>query len=319
MSWKKKALELMVSTDMSWRQIAKELGKSKSTVSDYLRKFKNNPEYLQEVVTPENKPKILLFDIETSTILAHVFGLFKQNISLSAIQDDWYTICFSAKWYKQGEVFNYSVHNYELPPSGQYKDNERYVVEALWKYLDECDIAVAYNGVRFDKKKINWKFFEYGLSEPSPYKIVDPYLIVKGNFSPTSGKMDYIAKYCDDIDNSKHSTDMSLWVACRNNDVQSLDYMASYCDQDIVLLEKVYDAVKHWDKNSPQMMMYYDDDQMRCNSCGSVHLTKLDNKAAYTSLSKFEIYRCDDCSKVMRGRDNQISKEKRKNFVMNVR
>ena len=34
MSWKKKALEMMVSTDKSWRQIAKELGKSKSTVSD---------------------------------------------------------------------------------------------------------------------------------------------------------------------------------------------------------------------------------------------------------------------------------------------
>ena len=50
------------------RQIAKQLGKPRSTVSDYLRKFKNNSEYLQEVVVPENRPKILLFDIETSLI-----------------------------------------------------------------------------------------------------------------------------------------------------------------------------------------------------------------------------------------------------------
>lgn len=319
MSWKKKALEMMVSTDKSWRQIAKELGKSKSTVSDYLRKFKNNPEYLQEVILPENKPKILLFDIETSLIQAYVWGLWKQNISINQVIEDWYVICWSAKWYGDQDVFNSSVHDYELPLSGRYKDNERYVVEALWKCLDEADIIVAYNGKSFDRKKMNFKFFEYGLPEPSPYKLVDPMLIVKDNFSITSAKMDYVARYVESLESGKHETNINLWVACMNNDVQSLDYMLSYCDQDIEVLEHVYDAVKHWDKNSPQMMMYYDDDQMRCNSCGSVHLTKLENKAAYTSLSKFDVYRCDDCSKVMRGRDNQISKDKRKNFVMNVR
>ena len=317
-SEKKEALNLMLTTDLSWRKIAAKLGIPKSTVCDYLRKYKNNPEYMKEILDKESGPKIFLFDVETSTILAHVFGLFNQNISLSAIQDDWYTICFSGKMVG-GEVFNHSVHNFELPESGEYKDNERYIVEALWKYLDDCDVAVAYNGKKFDKKKMNWKFFEYGLPEPSPYKLIDPYQIVKGNFSPTSGKMDYIAKYCDDINNSKHKTDMSLWVACRNNDVQSLDYMSSYCDQDIELLEKVWLAVRHWDKNSPQLSLYYPDNKKRCSSCGSSHLTLLENKNSYTSLSKFELYRCGNCSKIMRGRENIVPTDKRKNLLMNAR
>lgn len=38
MSWKNKAKELAQTTNMSWRQIAQTLGKSKSTVSDLLRK-----------------------------------------------------------------------------------------------------------------------------------------------------------------------------------------------------------------------------------------------------------------------------------------
>lgn len=318
-NWKKKALELMISTNKSWRQIAKEVGKSKSTVSDYLRKYKNNPEFLQEVITPDNKPKILLFDIETSLIEAYVWGLFNQNLSINQVKEDWYVICWSAKWFGDDEIFNSSVHQFEEPISGRYRDNERYVVEALWKCLDDADIIVAYNGKSFDRKKMNFKFFEYGLPEPSPYKIIDPMLVIKGNFNMTSRKMDYVAKYVESLEDGKHQTNIDLWVSCMNNDVQSLDYMLSYCDQDIVVLEEVYKAVRHWDKNSPQMMMYYDDDQMRCNSCGSVHLTKLDNKAAYTSLSKFEVYRCDDCSKIMRGRDNQIAKSKRKNFIMNVR
>lgn len=316
--WKKKALEMMVSTNKSWRQIAKELDKPRSTISDYLRQFKHNPEKLHEVVTPDNRPKILLFDIETSMIKAWVWGLWGQNVSISQIDEDWYNICWCAKWLGDDNVFGSSVHHFEKPISGNYKDNERYVVEALWKVLDDADIVVAFNGKSFDKKKMNWKFFEYGLPEPSPYKLVDPLIIIKDNFSPTSKKMDFIARYVDSLENGKKETNVNLWISCQNNDVQSLDYMYSYCEQDIVVLEEVYKAVRHWDKRSPQMSMYYDDDAMRCNSCGSTHLTKLENKAAYTSLSKFEIYRCDDCSKIMRGRDNQIPKGKRKNFVMNV-
>jgi DNA-directed RNA polymerase subunit RPC12/RpoP len=65
--------------------------------------------------------------------------------------------------------------------------------------------------------------------------------------------------------------------------------------------------------------MYYDDDKMRCNSCGSDHLEKLDNKSAFTSLSQFQVYRCGGCGKIMRDRSNQLTKEKRENLVMNVR
>jgi hypothetical protein len=233
LSWKKKALELMVSSDKSWRQIAKDVGKSKSTVSDYLRKFKNNPDYLQEVVLPENKPKILLFDIETSLIKGYFWSLWKQNISINQIIEDWYVICWSAKWYGESEVFNSSVHHHGLPASGRYKDNERIVVEALWKCLDEADIIIAYNGKSFDRKKMNFKFFEYNLPEPSPYKVVDPMLIIKGNFSITSAKMDYVARYVESLEEGKHSTNIQLWVDSMNDKVESLDYMQDYCDQDI--------------------------------------------------------------------------------------
>lgn len=316
--WKSKALELMLSTDTSWRQIAKIVGKPRSTVSDYLRKFKKEPNLLHEVIQSQFAPKVLLFDIETSTILAHIWRTGNQTVTLPQIEDDWYIICFSAKWFRSGDVFNSSVHQFEEPLSGQYKDNERYVVEALWKLLDDADIVVAYNGKSFDKKKVNWKFFEYGLPEPSPYTIVDPYLIIRGNFAPTSGKMDYIAKYVDRLENGKNSTNIELWKACRRNDLQSLDYMLSYCDQDIVVLEEVYDAVKHWDKNSPQLSLYFKDDKMRC-TCGSEDLVELEGKFALTGVSKFPVYRCNTCTKILRSRASTTNKDKRKNVLANVR
>ena len=314
--WKKQALELMVSTDLSWRQIAKEVGKARSTVSDYLRKFKNDPEFMSEVVVPDNRPKILLFDIETSLIKGYFWGLWKQNISINQIIDDWYVLCWSAKWLGQQNVFNDSIHQHEQP---LFKDNERWVVESLWKLLDEADVIVAYNGKSFDRKKMNTKFFQYGLPEPSPYKVVDPMLIIKGNFAMTSNKMDFIAKYIEDNDETKHSTNIQLWVDCMENSSSAMDRMLDYCDQDIIVLEQVYMAVRHWDKNSPQLSMYYDDNKPRCNSCGSDDLQVLENKHAHTSLSKFGIVRCNTCSKIMRDRTNQLSKEKRKSLHMNVR
>jgi len=37
--WKSEAISLALTTDLSWRAIARDLGKSKSTVSDLLRKL----------------------------------------------------------------------------------------------------------------------------------------------------------------------------------------------------------------------------------------------------------------------------------------
>ena len=317
--WKQRVLELSLTTNLSWREIAKKVKRPKSTVSDYLRKFKNNLNLIDEEIDSIESPNILLFDIETSLIEAYVWGLFKQNVSLDQIKKDWYVICWSGKWLGKSDIFNSSVHSYPLPDTGEYRDNERLVVEALWHKLDKADIVVAYNGKSFDKKKMNWKFFEYGLPEPSPYKIVDPYLVVKGNFKPTSGKMDFIVKYVESLDDGKHKTGIKLWVDCMDNDVESLDYMLAYCDQDIEVLEHVYKAVRHWDKNAPQMAMFYNDDKPRCSSCGGHHLELVEGKHDHTTLSKFELYRCHDCSKLMRGRKTLLDKTKRDSLLMNVR
>jgi len=316
MSWKKKALELMVSTDKSWRKIAQEVGKPKSTISDYLRKFKNNPEYLQEV--QGSAPKILLYDLETSLIKSYHWGLWNQNISIGAIIEDWYVICWSAKWLGTDTIINSSVHTEKGAPYKRTRDNESSVILKLWELIDEADIIIAYNGKKFDRKKMNAKFLEYGLPEPSPYKVIDPMLIVKGNFALTSNKMDFVTKYIDSNDAGKLSTNLQLWIDAMNDDTIALDEMQSYCDEDINVLERVYMAVRHWDKNAPNLALHYDDNKPRCNGCGSTDLKPIPNKTSNTNLSRFSIVRCNNCCKILRTRDNLLSKEKRSSLLMNT-
>ena len=313
--WKSEAISLALTTDLSWRAIARDLGKSKSTVSDLLRKVTKG-DYLQTPITIENKPKILLFDIETSMIQAYIWGLWNQNISINSIIKDWYVLCWSARWLGQKNIIHDSIHLHgdKLP----YSDYERIVVESLWKLLDEAEVVIAFNGKKFDKKKMNAKFLEYGFKEPSPYKIIDPMLIVKGNFALTSNKMDFVVKYVEDNKEGKSHTNIGLWHKCMDNDVESLDYMLEYCDQDIEVLEKVYMTVRAWDKNAPNLALHYDDNEVRCNGCGSTDLKPLENKSFNTTLSSFSVLRCNNCGKVLRDRTNTLTKEKRQSLLMNA-
>ena len=48
--------------------------------------------------------KILLLDIETAPNLAHVWGLWNQNVGITQIVTAGYTLCWSAKWLGSGEM-----------------------------------------------------------------------------------------------------------------------------------------------------------------------------------------------------------------------
>ena len=45
--------------------------------------------------------KILIIDIETSPIMGKVWSLWKQNVSLDQIEEDWYIMSYAAKWHQQ--------------------------------------------------------------------------------------------------------------------------------------------------------------------------------------------------------------------------
>jgi len=43
-------------------------------------------------------PRVLIFDIETSPMVAYVWGRRDQNVALNQIKDEWYVIAWAAKW-----------------------------------------------------------------------------------------------------------------------------------------------------------------------------------------------------------------------------
>src|SRR3954470_11296397 len=99
-------------------------------------------------------PRIITLDIETSPILAYVWGLFKQFVNLNQIHTDWTILSFSYKVLGEKKVYH---HNTGGRGAHRVRDDKA-LLKLLWQTLDEADVIIAQNGVKFDIKKINSRF-----------------------------------------------------------------------------------------------------------------------------------------------------------------
>jgi len=252
------------------------------------------------------KAKIGILDIETKPIKAYCWGLWKQNIGLNQIIDDWGILTFSFKWLGSPEVYWDS-----LLASG----SEKQLLENLWEFLDEADIIVAHNGDRFDINKINAKLLEYGIKPYSPIKSIDTLKVAKSRFAMTSNKLAYISKYLG-FEGKMETGGMQLWIDCMNGCKKAYKKMVDYNIQDVIELEKVYEKLLPWISNHPNLALYNGEDLPSCPKCGGKHIHF--RGYTYTGVSKFRRFQCQDCGGWGRSSENVLSKSERKNLMRNV-
>jgi DNA polymerase elongation subunit (family B) len=232
--------------------------------------------------------KIVTLDIETSPNLAYVWGMFKQNIGLNQLVETGEVMCFSAKWYGQAPTSFYST----------YHHGKEAMVEAAHEILDEADAVIHYNGKRFDIPHLNREFLAEGLTPPSPFAHVDLLNVAKKQFRFTSNKLDHVAQQLGLGAKTSH-TGFQLWVDCMAGNAEAWELMKTYNEQDVVLTEKVYDALLPWIPSHPNYRLYHGGVDDLCPNCGSKDLRK--EGKAYTSVSVFQRFRCEDCGKWSRG------------------
>jgi DNA polymerase elongation subunit (family B)/DNA-directed RNA polymerase subunit RPC12/RpoP len=255
-----------------------------------------------------NGPKILILDIETSPIIAHVWGLWDQTVSLNQIKNDWHVLSWSAKWLHSKEVM------YQDQRHAKRIEEDKELLKGIWKLLDEADIIITQNGKAFDQKRLNARFILNGMKPPSSYKHIDTKQIASRNFGFTSNKLEYLTdKLCTKHKKlkSKKFQGFELWRQCLAGNVEAWDEMKRYNIRDVLSLEELYRKLAPWD-NSINMALYHDKPAMVC-SCGSKIFNK--NGFAYTSLGKFQRYTCAKCGAESRSGKNEFSKEKRESLT----
>lgn len=256
-------------------------------------------------------PKIITLDIETSPIIAYVWGLWKQNIGLPQIIKDWSVLSWCAKTLGDKEIRYLDV----AEQADKYDDDA--IMHALWHELDEADIVVVQNGVKFDLRKINARFLQMGLPPPSPYKVVDTMLEARKLAALTSNKLEWLAKVLTDVAKDKHHEfpGFELWTACLRGNPKAWAVMRKYNPKDVIATEKVYLKLRPFIVGHPNVAAYDDDERTRCPKCGS---HKVEKRGFYvTQTGKYQRYHCSDCGGWSRGRYTINTKEKRHSLLSN--
>jgi hypothetical protein len=239
--------------------------------------------------------KILFIDIETTPILAWVWGIWQQNVGLNQIVEPTHMLCWAARWLDYSKMVFRRVGN---------KDFHK----RLWTMLDEADVVVHYNGKSFDCKHINREFLEQGMTPPSPYKQIDLLQVIKGTFRFPSNKLAYVLKALK-MEGKVHHEGFELWTKCMNDVASAWRTMKKYNIQDTNQLVDLYLTLRPWIINHPNMGIFRQTTGMTCMSCGAGAKRLQKRGFAITPLSKFQRYVCKDCGKWQRGRKNEIDRE----------
>lgn len=267
--------------------------------------------YMRDGATPnpaQTSPKVLIFDIETAPIKAHIWGLFDQNVGLEMIEEDWSVLSWSAKWLgaPASEIM------YRDQRKAKDLRNDKEILEVIWSLLDEADVVLSQNGIRFDSKKLNARFVIHGMKPPSSYKHIDTLRIAKKNFAFTSNKLAYMTeKLCTKYIKLEHGKfpGFKLWKECMAGNLEAWKEMELYNKHDVLALEELYvDHLAKWD-NTVNFDWYTNQARFRCN-CGSEDFVQ-HRTYHYTKKGKFAKYICEDCGKEHRDTKNLFTKDKR--------
>lgn len=246
-----------------------------------------------------SKPKILFFDIETSSILAHVWGIWDQNIALNQIERDWHVLSFAAKWAHEKKVIYADQRN------AKNIQDESKILKQIWNLLDAADIIVSQNGISFDSKKLNARFLHHGFPPPSKAKHIDTLKLAKKHFAFTSNKLEYMSeKFNTKYKKLKHKKypGFELWAECMKGNIDAWNCMEKYNKYDVLSLEELYNKLIVWDNTT---FTAYNNLNFMC-TCGSTNLIK--NGHAYMASGKFPRFKCSDCGKEVRGKKEKAVK-----------
>lgn len=260
-----------------------------------------------------DRPKVLVFDIETAPILAYVWSLWENNVGLNQIHSDWYVLSWAAKWLNDppGKMMCQSQRYAED------MENDKEILQGIWDLLNEADIVVTQNGKSFDQKKLNARFIIHGMQPPSSYKHIDTKLLAKKHFKFTSNKLDYLTKALGTKHvKSGHSkfSGFELWKECLLGNQDAWNEMIKYNKQDVLALQDLYQKLIPWDA-SINFNLYTSDTKIVCK-CGSHDFQR--RGFAFTNVGKFQKYRCKVCGAETRSRENLLSKKKKDSIRVGV-
>lgn len=249
-------------------------------------------------------PKIFCFDMEILSMIVKTYSLRTDYIRPSRIVKDWSVLSWAGKFLDEKKV-----HYADTRGKKDVRDDVE-VMERLHEQLSKADIILGHNSDRFDVKKANAKFVEYGLNPLSFSKQIDTLKIAKKYFNLSSNSLDFIAKKMGVTPKrkSRKFTNEEMWDECERGNILAFKENEKYNKQDVLTTIEVFDKLKAWDQSLNFQAFY----GKKICVCGNEEFYR--DGYVYNKQSCYQKYRCSNCGKISTGKENLIDKEIRRNF-----
>ena len=231
--------------------------------------------------------KVLFLDLETSPIVAHVWGLWDQRVALNQIVADPEVIGVAYSWNgKPAKYVSTWDHSTDAKASSRFE-----MLSFVWGLLDDSDVVVHWNGTSFDVPWLNSEFAREGLTPPSPFKQLDLMRVVKKNMRFPSNKLDYVSAAL--LGEKKLPTGgHQLWVDCINGDEGARRRMARYARQDVNLLPKLLEKLRPWIGGQVNFSLWSEHrEELACQKCGQAEFLG-PKGTAYTAQGAYPQFWC---------------------------
>lgn len=199
--------------------------------------------------------KLLTLDIETLPHEVWAWGLHDQNIAINQIKTAGVIACWAAKFHGERKVNFASLR----------EDGERAMLRKAHDLLSEADAVIGWNSAPFDVKWLKGQFLKHRFQPVKPFKQIDLLRTARAEFRLPSYKLDYVARFLG-IGCKVQTGGFDLWRDCMAGDEKAWRKMRRYNIQDTVLTEQVYDVLKPYVKNHPNIGVF--EGRQCCPKCG---------------------------------------------------
>jgi len=208
--------------------------------------------------------KRLFFDIETSFNIGFFWRSgWKERIPPENIIQERAIICISWKWEGEDQVHHLTWDRNQC---------DKKMLLKFMKVLAKADQSIAHNGDRFDIKWLRTRCLYHRIPAFPVYQTIDTLKLSKSGFNFNSNKLDYIAKFLK-VGEKMATGGIDLWKnIVLNNDEEALETMVEYCDQDVIVLEAVYNELKPYTMPKFNFAVLAGGDKFECPECGATNV-----------------------------------------------
>ncbi len=211
------------------------------------------------------KRKRLFYDIEVSYVVGSFWRTgYNLTILPQNIIEYAKIICISYKWEHED-----TIHCLDW---GINKQCDKKLLKKFIKVLNASDEIVGHNSSRFDIKWIRGRALVHGIPMRNNYNEIDTLKIAKSLFNLPSYKLGEIAKYLG-LDAKGDPGGMSTWdEIILHKNPEALDRMKLYCDQDVKVLEQVYNKFREYAKPKVNYAVLHGEENFCCPECGTANV-----------------------------------------------